>query len=43
MPWPWDEGVGALLAAMTAPLGPALAEQVREEGARATLAELADT
>ena len=43
VPWPWDEGVGALLAAMTAPLGPALAEQVREEGARATLAELADT
>jgi hypothetical protein len=43
VPWPWDEGVGALLTVMTALLGPTLAEQVREEGARATLAELADT
>jgi len=43
VPWPWDESVGALLTAMTARLGRAAAERAREEGARATLAELADT
>ena len=42
VPWPWDESVGALLTAMTARLGRAAAERAREEGARATLAELAD-
>ena len=42
VPWPWDESVGALLTAMTARLGRAATERAREEGARATLAELAD-
>jgi len=42
VPWPWDESVGGLLTAMTAQLGRAAAERAREEGARATLAELAD-
>ena len=41
--WPWDQGVAALLTTMTATLGAAAAAHVRAEGARATLAELADT
>jgi hypothetical protein len=41
--WPWDPGVAALLTTMTATLGAAAAALVRAEGARATLAELADT
>jgi predicted ATPase/DNA-binding SARP family transcriptional activator len=40
--WPWDPGVAALLTTMTATLGAAAAALVRAEGARATLAELAD-
>jgi hypothetical protein len=40
--WPWDPGVIALITTMTAHLGTAAAERARAEGARATLAELAD-
>jgi hypothetical protein len=42
VPWRWDKSVATLLTAMTTRLGPAVAERAREEGARATLAELAD-
>jgi hypothetical protein len=42
VPWRWDKSVATLLTAMTTRLGPAAAERAREEGARATLAELAD-
>jgi DNA-binding SARP family transcriptional activator len=41
VPWPRDESVAALVAAMTTRLGQAVAEHARAEGARATLAELA--
>ncbi len=40
--WPWDPSVVGLISAMTTHLGAAAAEQARSEGARATLAELAD-
>jgi hypothetical protein len=40
--WPWDKSVAALIAAMTTQLGAAAAELARSEGARATLAELAE-
>jgi predicted ATPase/DNA-binding SARP family transcriptional activator len=40
--WPWDPSVVALIAAMTTQLGAAAAERARSEGARATLAELAE-
>jgi predicted ATPase len=40
--WPWDPSVVALIAAMTTQLGQAAAERARSEGARATLAELAE-
>jgi hypothetical protein len=39
---PGDQRIAALIAALTAVLGTAAAEQAREEGTRATLAELAD-
>jgi hypothetical protein len=42
VPWPWDQSVVTLLATMTTGLDPTAAERAREEGARATLAELAD-
>ena len=40
--WPWDPSVVALIAAMTTQLGEAAAGGARSEGARATLAGLAE-
>jgi tetratricopeptide (TPR) repeat protein len=40
--WPWDRSVVGLISAMTTQLGAAAAEHARSEGARATLAELAE-